>query len=69
MKNHKKYQYGAYWSDRLIGTDSYTIRSIKNGKVYYSRPVPYYSFMIRLKQALDVLRYKADALYWDVDEI
>lgn len=29
-----------------------------------SKPLPYYSFIERLQQAWDVLRYRADALYW-----
>lgn len=29
------------------------------------RPYPYFSFWVRLKQAWDVFKYRADALYWD----
>ena len=29
-----------------------------------ARPLPFYCFKYRLRQAWDVLRYKADAFYW-----
>lgn len=29
-----------------------------------SRPIPYYSITERLKMAWDVIRYRADVIYW-----
>lgn len=39
----------------------------KSGAWHNARPEPYYSLLERLRQAWDVFRYKADALYWDID--
>jgi hypothetical protein len=37
----------------------------KPGYWVQARPMPYPSFFSRLRQAWDVLTYKADALYWE----
>ena len=37
-----------------------------DGKWIPARPEPFPSFIERLKQAWDVLSYKADALYWGI---
>ena len=42
-----------------------TQTEIKPGCWVIARPIPYYSIVSRLIQAYDVLRYKADALYWE----
>lgn len=39
----------------------------KSGAWHNARPEPYYSLIERIKLAWDVLRYKADALYWTID--
>jgi len=68
IKSHRKLSKGAYYADWLnISNISKTKAQAKSGRWYLARPLPYYSFIIRLRQALDVLRYRADALYWGID--
>lgn len=64
MKNDKHYTkpfgWGAYTPEKLLNTiDGVRIKGRK-----WARPVPYWSFIERLRQAYDVLTYRADALYW-----
>lgn len=40
----------------------------KDGKWCNARPLPYYSLVYRLQMAWDVITYKADALYWEVED-
>ena len=57
--------FGAYTPNQVIATLSTISR--KGGHV---RPLPYYSLTTRLRQAWDVLTYRADALYWkERDEV
>jgi len=44
-------------------TDMRTATQV-DGRWITARPEPYYSLIERLRQAWDVLRYRADALYW-----
>lgn len=46
--------------------DLHVIAYRKN-RAYIARPVPYYNFWYRLQMAWDIIRYKADALYWTID--
>ena len=71
MKIHQSPRRGAYWADFLIdGNERKRLKSClaqHNGFWVISRPMPYKCLAIRLKQALDVLFYRADALYWRQD--
>lgn len=40
----------------------------KSGKWHNTRGLPYYGIYYRLRDAWNVLRLKADALYWTIDE-
>lgn len=40
----------------------------KSGKSHNARPLPYYGFFYRIRDAWNVLWLKADALYWAIDE-
>jgi hypothetical protein len=70
--NHKNFYkspigYGSYNVENLIATiKNMPDVEIKKGKWIKARPEPYYSFWERLRQAWDVLTYKADALYWGI---
>jgi hypothetical protein len=61
--------HGAYTPVDILNWDCSTeIQSrgfCRGGRWVLARPLPFYSFWNRLKQAWDVLRYRADALYWD----
>lgn len=61
-------KFGAYWADDLMrfGLD-WTQAQGKSGKWRIARPLPFYSLLCRLKLAWDVLRYKADVIYWRID--
>jgi hypothetical protein len=40
-------------------------QSSKDGQEYRpARPLPYYCLLDRIRLAVDVLRYKADVIYW-----
>lgn len=70
IKTHMAQIYGAKWADDLVHyPESYlkNTASDKWGNWRIARPMPFYSFIIRLKQAWDVFRYRADALYWHID--
>jgi len=55
---------GSYYIMHLLSMAEENQES-KDGKIWKpARPIPYYSLKERLKMALDVLTYKADALYW-----
>lgn len=58
---HKPRGHGAYTPTDIMNWDCST--EIE-GRWVPARPLPFYSFWNRLKQAWDVLRYRADALYW-----
>lgn len=68
IKTHQLTSRGAVWADEMLRQEEIDrLRSnntCRNGRWFISRPMPYISFFVRLKQAWDVLRYKADALYW-----
>ena len=53
--------WGAYTPQRVIDSQNHGI-SIKGRR--WVRFEPYYHWPTRLKQAWDVFRYRADALYW-----
>ncbi len=57
----KPNSFGAYTPGSLIRSQKNIGRS--DGK--WARPYPYFSFWTRVKQAWDVFKYRADALYWD----
>jgi len=65
IKKHQLTTRGAYYAHHLASGAYSNVRT-ENGII--SRPLPYYSTFIRLKQAWDVFRYKADALYWIGDK-
>lgn len=39
----------------------------KSGQWHNARPIQYHNFLYRLQMAWDVLRYRADALYWTIN--
>ena len=46
--------------------EAVVLKQSSNGLPWdYSRPVPYYSIVERIKMAWDILTYKADAIYWN----
>lgn len=54
-----------YNADRLMEHEAHFE---KNGRWYLARPLPFYGWWglrMRISEALDVLRGKADALYWE----
>ena len=53
--------------DIELGIKTNTHALGKDGMWHNARPLPYYSFRTRLKMAWDILRYKADPLYWSID--
>jgi hypothetical protein len=50
------------------GVDPLSAQAEVGGRWYIARPLPFYSWRIRLRQAWDVFRYRADAFYWRVDD-
>lgn len=58
---------GAFWADSIAAWVGDVYKKGLDGNWYLARPLPYYSLRARLKQAWDVLTYKADALYWLID--
>lgn len=52
--------YGAWTPNRLFNALSQVSMPGPN----HPRPYPYFSLPSRLRQAYDVLTYRADALYW-----
>jgi len=60
----KSVGYGAYTPKSLFQSMKDMPSAQVDGKWIPARPEPYWSFWERLQQAWDVLRYKADALYW-----
>lgn len=54
-----------YRIDELIHSGN---RTLINGAWLPSRPVPFYSFPARLRDAWAVLRYRADAVAWPEPE-
>jgi len=63
MTKRVKLTLGAYLAEHL-SSGKYNNARCEWG---LARPLPYYSTIIRLKQAWDVFRYRADALYWSQD--
>lgn len=66
MQHHytKPRGYGAMTPKLVVDTAAHCQTEISPGHWIPARPIPYYSFIDRIKQAWDVLTYKADALYW-----
>ncbi len=66
MKNHytKPYGYGAMSPKNVANIVKQCSVEIQPGHWIPARPLPYYSLIERLRQAWDILTYKADALYW-----
>ena len=62
MKGHytKPRGWGAYTPKRVLDSQ----KGIACEGHMWARPVPYWSYVERFKQAWDVFRYRADALYW-----
>ena len=62
---YKPREYGSYTPVEIIKWGSETSTEL-NGKWIPARPIPFQSLITRIKQAWDVLTYKADALYWGI---
>lgn len=62
--NHRRK--GAYLADML--NQNTPMAKGLSGRWHVARPEPYRSFWCRLRQAFDVLRYRADAIYWPIDD-
>jgi hypothetical protein len=56
----KRKGYGSYTPLTLVGQIQQVSQPGRNAV----RPLPYFSFIERFKQAWDVFTYRADALYW-----
>lgn len=56
--------YGSFTPNKIIADHENMPKALVDGKWMMARPEPYWSFWERLRQAWDVLTYKADALYW-----
>jgi len=69
MKSNKTYYrprgYTAYTPLEIIEWTSVAATE-HDGSWIPARPEPFPSFIDRLKQAWDVLTYRADALYWGI---
>ena len=61
---HKPRGFGAYTPDAVVSLVSSIATSTPSGRYIPARPLPYQSLITRLRQAWDVLTYKADAIYW-----
>jgi len=60
----KSVGWGAYTPKKLYETIKNGPQAQVDGQWIPARPEPYWSFKERLRQAWDVLTYRADALYW-----
>lgn len=56
--------FGAMTPKEVAEIVKHTSVQIGPDKWIPARPIPFFSFKERLKQAWDVLTYRADALYW-----
>lgn len=65
-KYHQEREYSAPrgWGAWTPGTLGKVLRSVGMPGPNAPRPYPYFSFWVRLQQAWDVFKYRADALYW-----
>lgn len=54
-------------TDLLLQPRGFTTARGASGFPHLARPIPYYNIWVRLRQAWDVLTYKADAFYWGID--
>ena len=61
-----KYTYTKLW-DMNLGISGHAKAQGKSGKWHNARPLPYYGFFYRIRDAWNVLWLKADALYWTID--
>lgn len=50
-----------------LGISGHAKAQGKSGKWHNARPLPYYGFFYRIRDAWNVLWLKADALYWTID--
>lgn len=63
-----KQDYTKLWDNRIIpqGGNGTACKG-KSGHWHNARPLPYYGFFYRIRDAWNVLWLKADALYWTAD--
>lgn len=60
-KEERKIKKGGYNIDQLVQMNA---QAQIDGLWVKSRPLPYRSFWSRIMLCLDVIRYKADVIYW-----
>ena len=61
-----KRDYTKLW-DRNLAIQGQVQAKGKSGAWHNARPLPYYGFWYRIRDAWNVLWLKADALYWTID--
>jgi len=61
-----KKDYTKLW-DTSLGIQGQCQARGKSGEYHNARPLPYYGFIYRIRDAWNVLTLKADALYWTID--
>ena len=62
-----KLNYTKLWDSRLGLIQGQEAVQGKSGRWHNARPLPYYGFIYRIRDAWNVLWSKADALYWTID--
>ncbi len=68
MKRLPRYRLGSYLADYSFDHLIHSSRAQgRSGRWHLARPEPYRSLFARLRMSWDVLRYRADALYWETD--